>query len=92
MSKKTKSDTAAFIKQLARAGIGVITLILLLVIWLIWDNIWSWFYHDLFPNAPRGTLLMFWLLFLFPLLGFGVILTIDGGIKAYRLASPAKEK
>jgi len=92
MSTKKKRENIEFIKQLMRAGLGAITLIILLIIWLSWDKIWLWFYHDLFPNAPKGSLLMFWLLFLFPLLGFGVILTIDGGIKAYKLASPAKEE
>jgi len=35
---------------------------------------------------------MFWLLFLFPLIGFGVAMTLDGGIKAYKLASPSREE
>ena len=92
MNKKKDSSNIEFIKQVVRAGLGVITLILLLVVWLVWDKIWDWFYHDLFPNSPRGTLLMFWLLFLFPLIGFGVAMTLDGGIKAYKLASPSREE
>lgn len=91
MSKK-KSTDKEFFKELLRSVAGAIILILLLVIWLIWDKIWHWFYTKLFPKAPEGTLLMFWLLFLFPLLTLGIVLTVDGGIKAYKLAVPQEEK
>ncbi|MHA1684790.1 MAG: hypothetical protein ACTSYD_00130 [Candidatus Heimdallarchaeaceae archaeon] len=92
MSKKKGITDNEFARQLGRSVIGAIILIVLLVIWLLWDKIWNWFYHVLFPSAPKGTLLMFWLLILFPLLTMGIVFTVDGGIKAYKIASPPKKE
>jgi len=39
MNKKKDSSNIEFIKQVVRAGLGVITLILLLVVWRVWDKI-----------------------------------------------------
>ena len=90
MSKKEQTRRE-FIKQILIGVGGALILILLLILWFIWDAIYASFYNS-FPNAKEGTLLIIWLLFLFPLIGSGVGLTISGGWKAYRLAVPAKEK
>ena len=93
MSKKRKDESKReFIKQVIRGSIGAIILIILLVLWFTWDSIYNWFYTKLAPNAPLDTLLIFWLLLLFPLLACGVALTVSGGWNAYRLAVPPKEK
>ena len=93
MSTKQKIGTNKdFIKQIIRGVIGALILILLLVIWLTWEGIYNWFYFSLFPNAIPGTLLIFWLFLLFPLIASGVSLTLAGGWKAYRIAVPPKEK
>ncbi|MHA1115037.1 MAG: hypothetical protein K9W45_11915 [Candidatus Heimdallarchaeum aukensis] len=89
MSTKTERS---FAKEVGRAIIGALVLIVLLVIWLLWDKIYHVFYNDLFPNAPKGTLLIYWLLFLFPITFGGISLLIDGGYKAYKIAVPEKEE
>jgi len=93
MSKKAKGESnREFIKQVIRGSIGVVILIILLVLWFTWDGVYRWFYTNVAPNSPKDTLLIFWLLLLFPLLAAGVSLTVDGGLKAYRLVAPPKEK
>lgn len=92
MSKKAKGESnREFFKQIIRGSAGVIILIILLVLWFTWEGVYRWFYTKVAPNAPLDTLLIFWLLLLFPLLACGVALTVDGGWKAYRLVSPPKK-
>ncbi|MHA1222948.1 MAG: hypothetical protein ACTSSG_10500 [Candidatus Heimdallarchaeaceae archaeon] len=90
MSKKEETKKE-FAKQVVKGVIGALILIILLVIWFTWEGIYKSFYRT-FPNAKEGTLLIIWLVFLFPLIGCGTALAISGGWKAYRLAVPAKEK
>lgn len=93
MSRRAKGESnREFIIQVVRGSIGVIILIILLVLWFTWDGIYRWFYNSVAPNSPKDTLLIFWLLLLFPLLAAGISLAVDGGYKAYRLVSPPKEK
>jgi len=93
MSTKKKLGTnREFLKEVTRGVLGVVILIILLVIWLTWDGVYHWFYNSLAPNAKSGTLLIVWLLFLVPLLICGSALLISGGMKAYKLAVPPKEK
>ena len=93
MSTKQKiGSNMDFIKQIIRGISGALILTMLLVIWLTWEGIYNWFYYSLFPNAMEGTLLIFWLFLLFPLMACGVSLTLAGGWRAYRLAVPPKEK
>ncbi len=93
MSTKQKiGSNMDFIKQIIRGVSGALILTMLLVIWLTWEGIYNWFYDSLFPNATEGTLLIFWLFLLFPLMACGVSLTLAGGWRAYRLAVPPKEK
>lgn len=93
MSTKQKiGSNMDFIKQIIRGVGGALILTMLLVIWLTWEGIYNWFYYTLFPNATKGTLLIFWLFLLFPLIACGVSLTLAGGWRAYRIAVPPKEK
>lgn len=93
MSTKKKLGTnREFLKEVTKGVLGVVILIVLLIIWLTWDGVYHWFYNYLAPNAKSGTLLIIWLLFLVPLLICGSALLLSGGMKAYRLAVPPKEK
>lgn len=93
MSTKKKLGTnREFLKEVTRGVLGVVILIILLIMLLTWDGIYHWFYNSLAPNAKSGTLLIIWLLFLVPLLICGIALLISGGMKAYKLAVPPKEK
>ncbi|MBY9000486.1 MAG: hypothetical protein KGD64_06195 [Candidatus Heimdallarchaeota archaeon] len=90
----TKQRTVSnkdFIKEIIRGVSGALVLIILLVIWITWEGIYNWFYYSLFPNAYEGTLLIFWLFLLFPLLAGGTALTLSGGWRAYKIAVPPKE-
>ena len=92
MSTKEKTiSNKDFIREIFRGVGGALILIILLVIWLTWEGIYNWFYNA-FPNVYDGTLLIFWLFLLFPLLAGGTSLTLTGGWKAYRIAVPPKEK
>ncbi len=92
MSTKEKIvSNKDFIKQIIRGVSGALILILLVIIWSTWEGIYNWFYYSLFPNAIPGTLLVFWLFLLFPLIACGASLTLAGAWKAYRIAVPPKE-
>ncbi|MCG3225001.1 MAG: hypothetical protein H7647_11080 [Candidatus Heimdallarchaeota archaeon] len=92
MSTKEKIvSNKDFIKQIIRGVSGALILILLVIIWSTWEGIYNWFYYSLFPNAIPGTLLMFWLFLLFPLIACGTSLTLAGAWKAYKIAVPPKE-
>ena len=97
MSFKTNTETKKeFYKQLIRGAVGAVILLILLGIWLGWDSIYVWFYNQVvhIPKEVRvgDPLLLGWLMFMFPLLACGVTLLLAGGIKAYKLAIPPKEK
>ncbi len=87
----TNKSNDSFFKQLFRAITGAIVLIALLLIWYFWDQIYHIFYTNIAPTAPKGSLLIFWLLFVFPLLAMGVALLFSGGYHAYKIATPEKE-
>lgn len=91
-TKQSIISNKEFIKQVIRGVVGAVILIILLVLWLTWDGIYDWFYTSVAPNAMEGTLLIFWLLVLFPLIGLGSALTLAGGWRAYRIAVPPKEE
>jgi len=97
MSFKYKQETKKeFYKQLGKGLGGAIILLILLGFWLGWEGFYVWFYNDVahIPKADRigDPLLLWWLLILFPLLGLGIGMLVSGGMKAYRLAAPPKEK
>ncbi|MHA1303520.1 MAG: hypothetical protein ACTSQE_07770 [Candidatus Heimdallarchaeaceae archaeon] len=89
MSKKSDKN---FAKHVFRSIVGALILILLLVAWIFWDKVYHVFYNYIAPKAPEGTLLMFWLLLLFPIMFCGIALLVSGGYHAYLIAAPEKEE
>lgn len=91
--QETKRD---FFRQLLKGLGGAAILLILLGFWLGWDGFYVWFYNQVvhIPKEVRNgdPLLLGWLIFLFPLLACGIAMLISGGVKAYRLAVPPKEK
>ncbi len=97
MSFRNNQETKReFFIQLIRGAAGAVILLILLGFWLGWDSIYVWFYNQVvhIPKEVRvgDPLLLGWLIFLFPLLAAGIGLLVSGGIKAYKLAIPPKEK
>jgi len=97
MSVRYDKDTRkAFFKQVGKGLGGASILLILMGFWLGWDGFYYWFYNKLvhIPKEERvgDPLLIIWLLIMFPLLACGIAMLISGGIKAYKLAIPAKEK
>ncbi len=90
MKQKKRSDIE-FTKAILKIIGGTLIIATLVVIGILWESIWIWFYHTLFPAAPRDTLLLFWLLFLFPTVMIATALVFEGGIKAYNLTYSAEE-
>ena len=92
-NKETRKD---FFKAIGKGLGGASILLILLGFYLGWDGFYYWFYNKLF-NIPKeervgDPLLIVWLIILFPLLASGIAMLISGGIKAYKLAVPTKEK
>lgn len=97
MSFRSKQDTKKdFYKQLFKGLGGAAILLILLGFWLGWEGFYVWFYNSVahIPLEERvgDPLLIWWLLILFPILVCGIAMLVSGGIKAYRLAVPPKEK
>ncbi|MHA1200142.1 MAG: hypothetical protein ACTSQF_12505 [Candidatus Heimdallarchaeaceae archaeon] len=97
MSFRNNQETKReFFKQLFKGVGGVAILLILLGFWLGWEGFYVWFYNSLvhIPIEERvgDPLLIGWLMILFPLLACGIAMVLSGGIKAYKLAVPPKEK
>ena len=97
MSVRYDKDTRiAFFKAFGKGLGGASILLALLGFYFGWDGFYYWFYNKLvhIPKEVRvgDPLLIIWLIILFPLLACGIAMLISGGMKAYRLAVPAKEE
>lgn len=93
MSKKeTRKQDKEFYQSLFKALGGTIIVTGVIILWAFFEDISMWFYEKIVPNMEKGGLLMFAILFIFPIACVGFYYMLVGGIRAYQIAAPAPEE